>query len=149
MSSAFKIKRSTTPSWIPQFHKNIFYTVPPSYQVIISAVSRMKFSSSPCPLDKISIICLKRFPLKRSVLILLFISKTFQHFILHAKAEKLRKLCFSFHDQNNQMFRPIHWPQFAEGTEVVTGDEKVIMAVGGGRKAVTRRFTKNIHKVLP
>ena len=41
---------------------------PPSYQTITSIIRRMKASTSPCPLDKISIICFKRCPYLRSFL---------------------------------------------------------------------------------
>ena len=43
-----------------------FDTQPPSYQAITSLIRRMKASTSPCPLDKISIICFKRCPYLRS-----------------------------------------------------------------------------------
>ena len=63
-------KRFTIPSWIPSFDEPIypFDTQPPSYQAITSLIRRMKASTSPCPLDKISIICFKRCPYLRSLI---------------------------------------------------------------------------------
>ena len=58
------------PSWIPSFGNPVhaFDSEPPSYQKITSIIRRMKSSSSPCPLDQISIICFKRCPYLRSFL---------------------------------------------------------------------------------
>ena len=58
------------PSWIPKFSEPTypFDMNPPSYQTITSIIRRMQASTSPCPLDKISIICFKRCPYLRSFL---------------------------------------------------------------------------------
>ena len=52
------------PSWIPKLSEPNFplHMNSPSYQTITSIIRRMKASTSPCPHDKTSIICFKRFP---------------------------------------------------------------------------------------
>ena len=42
---------------------------PPTYHEITRIIERMKSSGSPCPLDKISIICFKRCPYLRSFIL--------------------------------------------------------------------------------
>ena len=56
------------PDWIPPFEKpkSQFNLSSPSYREITKIIKRMKTSGSPCPLDQISIICLKRCPYLRS-----------------------------------------------------------------------------------
>ena len=56
------------PDWIPKFGapKASFNTTPPSYKDICKIIKRMKASGSPCPLDQISVIPLKRCPFLRS-----------------------------------------------------------------------------------
>ena len=72
----------TLPDWIPTFNKpeSAFDLTPPSYQQITQIIHRMKASVSPCPLDKISIICFKRCPYLRSklteIIRFIWISKT-------------------------------------------------------------------------
>ena len=58
-------------SWIPSFAAPVhpFNLQPPSYQKITSVIQRMKASSTPSPLDRISIICFKRCPYLRFVLL--------------------------------------------------------------------------------
>ena len=58
------------PSWIPSFTTPVhsFNLQPPSYQKITSIIRRMKASSSPSPLDRISVICFKHCPYLRSFL---------------------------------------------------------------------------------
>ena len=58
------------PSWIPSFAAPVhpFTLQPPPYQKITSVIQRIKASSSPSLLDRISIICFKRCPYLRSVL---------------------------------------------------------------------------------
>jgi hypothetical protein len=41
---------------------------PPSYQEVTAVIRKMKASGSPCPLDQISITCLKRCPYLRTYL---------------------------------------------------------------------------------
>ena len=61
-------KLFTITSWIPTFKEPIhaFSTEMPSHHTITSIIRRMKGSTYPCPLDKISIICFKRCPYRRS-----------------------------------------------------------------------------------
>ena len=49
------------PEWIPKFSRPIidFRREPPSYQEIAKIIRKMKASGSPCPLDQVSVICLK------------------------------------------------------------------------------------------
>ena len=61
----------TIPKWIKQlaaptipFKKNIV-----TYKQICKIINRMKSSASPCPIDQISVICLKRCPYLRSFLL--------------------------------------------------------------------------------
>ena len=58
------------PSWIPKFSEpyTSFDLSPPTYQKVARVIRRMKSSGSPCPLDKLSIICFKRCPYLRSIL---------------------------------------------------------------------------------
>ena len=65
------LKRFTIPGWIPKLNKpNIcFDNTPPTYRELCKAIKRTKASGSPCPLDKISIICFKRSPYLRSFLL--------------------------------------------------------------------------------
>ena len=70
LSSAFPNKQFAIPSWIPPLQAPT-YSVdlqPPSYQKITAIIRRMKCSSSPSPLDQVSIICFKRCPYLRSLL---------------------------------------------------------------------------------
>ena len=69
--SALKSNRIfAIPSWIPHFSEPTypFDMNPPLYQTITSIIRRMKASTSPCPLGKISIICFKRCPYLRTFL---------------------------------------------------------------------------------
>ena len=60
----------TRPTWIPSLPDPSipFSQSPPSYEKVTNVIRRMKSSGSPCPLDKISIICFKRCPYLRSLL---------------------------------------------------------------------------------
>ena len=60
----------TRPTWIPSLPGPSipFSQSPPSYEKVTNVIRRMKSSGSPCPLDKISIICFKRCPYLRSLL---------------------------------------------------------------------------------
>ena len=55
------------PEWIPRFSRPTidFCREPPSYQEIAKIIRKMKASGSPCPLDQVSVICLKRCPYLR------------------------------------------------------------------------------------
>ena len=64
-----EILRTTRPlrsyvirEWIPKFSRPTidFRLQPPSYQEIAKIIRKMKASGSPCPLDQVSVICLKR-----------------------------------------------------------------------------------------
>ena len=63
-------KSFSIPNWIPKFSQpsNPFDVSPPSYEKVTSIIRRIKSSGSPCPLDKISIICFKRCPYPRTLL---------------------------------------------------------------------------------
>ena len=58
------------PSWIPSLASpsHPFNLHPPSYPKIASIIQRMKTSSSPSPLDRISMACFKRCPYLRCFL---------------------------------------------------------------------------------
>ena len=60
----------TCPRWIPSLPDPSvpFIQSPPSYERVTNVIRRMKSSGSPCPLDKISIVCFKRCPYLRSFL---------------------------------------------------------------------------------
>jgi len=68
--AVFPQRTFNTPSWLPSLPEpsTPFDQSPPSYEKITTIVLRMKSSSSPCPLDKISIICFKRYRYLRSLL---------------------------------------------------------------------------------
>ena len=59
----------TCPNWIPSMpHPSIPFTqFPPSYEIVINVMRRMKSFRYPCPFDKISKICFKRCPYLRSL----------------------------------------------------------------------------------
>ena len=61
LSAKHPNKQFPIPSWIPSFSNptHPFHSDPPPYQTITSNIRRMKSSSSPCPTDKISVICFK------------------------------------------------------------------------------------------
>ena len=56
--------------WIPKFNSPTtqFNLDPPTYNEITNVIRKMKPSGSPCPLDQISVICLKRCPYLRTYL---------------------------------------------------------------------------------
>ena len=56
------LKQFQLRSWIPTFREPScrFDLNPPSYEEICKVIKRMKLKGSPCPLDKISIICFKK-----------------------------------------------------------------------------------------
>ena len=58
------------PEWIPKFSGPTidFRREPPSYQDIAKIIRKMKASGSPCPLDQVSVICLKRCPYLKTYL---------------------------------------------------------------------------------
>jgi hypothetical protein len=62
-SSAF-----TIPSWVPPFPLPSvpFNNDPPTYQEVATIINRTKSRGSPCPLDQISIIILKKCPIMRT-----------------------------------------------------------------------------------
>ena len=65
----------TLPSWIPEFPEPtrcVFNSSLPTYQEITRTVRRMKAGKSPCPLDQISVIVLKRCPYLRTYLTAIF-----------------------------------------------------------------------------
>ena len=62
-------KKFTIPRSIPSFNQpSSFDQSPPSYAKVTQVIRRIKSSGSPCPLDKISIICVKRCPYLRTFL---------------------------------------------------------------------------------
>ena len=48
----------------------------------------------------------------------------FNTYIQYIKAEKYKQLGFSPHEENDRMFQPVHWFQFADDAAVVTSGEK-------------------------
>ena len=64
-------RQFSIPSWIPALPQiSISCSLePPSYEKVTSVIRRMKASGSPCPLDQMSIICFKRCPYLRTVII--------------------------------------------------------------------------------
>ena len=58
------------PDWIPRLATPAiqFNISPPTYREIANIIRKMKTSGSPCPLDQISIIALKRSPYLRTYL---------------------------------------------------------------------------------
>ena len=61
-SAVLPCKKFTIPHWIPSFNQPSFAfdQSTPSYGKVTQVIRRIKSSGSPCPLDKISIICFKR-----------------------------------------------------------------------------------------
>jgi hypothetical protein len=62
--------RFIIPRWIPKLDPpRIEYDdVPPTYKEIATAVNRCRASASPCPIDNLSVIILKRCPILRTLL---------------------------------------------------------------------------------
>ena len=69
-STVGPFQKFSIPSWIPKFSEpsTPFDLSPPTHQKVTRVIRRMKSSGSPCPLDILSIICLKRCPYLRSIL---------------------------------------------------------------------------------
>ncbi|CAB3997754.1 Hypothetical predicted protein [Paramuricea clavata] len=70
LSAVIPNKTFSIPSWIPKFNSPTtpFNLDPPTYNEITNVIRKMKPSGSPCPLDQISVICLKRCPYLRTYL---------------------------------------------------------------------------------
>ena len=70
LSSVNPTKVFNLPSWIPTLSDPVipFNLEPTTYQQISNVIRKMKASSSPCPLDQLSIICFKRCPFLRTYL---------------------------------------------------------------------------------
>ena len=70
LSAVFPNKTFNIPSWIPKFNAptSPFNLDPPTYNEITNVIRKMKPSGSPCPLDQISVISLKRCPYLRTYL---------------------------------------------------------------------------------
>ena len=70
LSSVNPTKVFNPPSWIPTLSDPVipFNLEPPTYQQISNVIRKMKVSSSPSPLDQLSIICFKRCPFLRTYL---------------------------------------------------------------------------------
>ena len=68
-----KSKQFDRPTWMPEYERPTvrFNDSPPTYQEITRIIKKMKTSGSPCPLDQISVIVLKRIPYLRSYLTVL------------------------------------------------------------------------------
>ena len=62
------------PGWFPSLPQPTatFSCEPPSYEKVTRVIRRMKASSSPCPLDQVSLICFKGCPFLRTVITRLF-----------------------------------------------------------------------------
>ena len=62
--------RFLIPGWIPKLNppKFEYDDTPPSYKEIATAVNRCRAAASPCPLDGLSVIILKRCPIIRTLL---------------------------------------------------------------------------------
>ena len=71
LSAVIPNRTFNIPSWIPKFNSptSPFNLDPPTYNEITNVTRKMKPSGSPCPLDQISVICLKRCPYLRTYLI--------------------------------------------------------------------------------
>ena len=48
----------------------------------------------------------------------------FNTFIKFIRQEKYKQFGFSPHDENDRLYNPIHWFQFADDAAVVTTDER-------------------------
>ena len=70
LSQVRKYKVFKVPTWLMQLHDPTinFKMDPPSYQEVARAVRRGKSRASPCPLDQISVIALKKCPQLRTAL---------------------------------------------------------------------------------
>jgi hypothetical protein len=70
LSTVIPNKTFNITSWIPKFNSPTtpFNLDPPTYNEITNVIRKMKPSGSPCPLDEISVICLKRCPYLRTYL---------------------------------------------------------------------------------
>ena len=68
-----KSKQFNRPALMPEYERPParFNNSPPTYQEITKIIKKMKMSGSPCPLDQISVIVLKRIPYLQSYLTIL------------------------------------------------------------------------------
>ena len=70
LSSVNPTKVFNLPGWIPTLSEPVlpFNLEPPTYQQISNVIRKIKAPGSPCPLDQLSRICLKRCPFLRTYL---------------------------------------------------------------------------------
>ena len=68
LSEKNRRKRFTYTSWMKTFKDPItnFNLEPPTYTEITKIISKMKSSTSPCPVDPVSVIAFKKCPILRS-----------------------------------------------------------------------------------
>ena len=70
LSEKNRSREYSTPSWMPKLDiPSIgFHLEAPTYKEITKIIFKMTFSASPCPLDQVSIIVLKKCPYLRTYL---------------------------------------------------------------------------------
>ena len=66
----------------------------------------------------------KRGVLQGDCLSPLLFNLSFNTFIKFAKQEKYNQLGFSPHDENDRLFHPVHWFQFADNAAVITINDR-------------------------
>ena len=70
LNRVLRLRKFVLPDWIPSLPTSIYpcLTTPPTYAEITKAIDKSKSKASPCPLDQISVIVLKRCPILRTIL---------------------------------------------------------------------------------
>ena len=70
LNRVLRLRKFVMPDWIPSLPTPTHpcLTTPPTYAEVTRAINKSKSKASPCPLDQISVIVLKRCPILRTIL---------------------------------------------------------------------------------
>jgi len=97
-------------NWIPTLKEPIvpFNDLPPTYSEVAGVINQSRTSSSPCPLDQMSVLVMKKCPIVRTVLHKLFTECWIQRNIPDCWKNALTILIYKKGDASNPAnFRPI------------------------------------------
>ena len=101
-----------------------YHHIPDNIQLLISSLYTDFNTSIITSHYNTPAIPVRRGVLQGDCLSPLLFNLCFNTFIQYIKAEKYKQLGFSPHDQNDRMFQPVHWFQFADDAAVITSNEK-------------------------
>ena len=101
-----------------------YHHIPDNIQLLISSLYTDFNTSIITSHNNTPAIPVGRGVLQGDCLSPLLFNLCFNTFTQYIKAEKYKQLGFSPHDQNDRMFQPVHWFQFADDAAVITSNEK-------------------------